>query len=155
MMERIPNISLNDSIWPEIAGLFPEMLPKAQLQPKLLWGRIMIQRFSSNVSPNSHELSDASWRSMKAGAHTGDIEKFIIRFIMTTFPRARQKGLDSATLLLENGVVDSVGVLELVGFLETEFGITITDEDLIPGNFQTVAQIGAFVQAKQGTGDAV
>jgi acyl carrier protein len=92
---------------------------------------------------------------MKAETNKGTIEESIIRFIRMNFPRARQKGLDSGTLLLENGVVDSVGVLELVGFLEAEFRITIADEDLIAGNFQTVAQIGAFVQAKQGTGDAV
>jgi acyl carrier protein len=92
---------------------------------------------------------------MTAETSKDAIEKSIIGFIKMNFPRARQKGLDSNTLLLENGVVDSVGVLELVGFLETEFGITIADEDLITGNFQTVAQIGAFVLTKQGTGGAV
>ena len=86
---------------------------------------------------------------------TKTIEDSIIRFILMTFPRARQKGLDSSMLLLENGVVDSIGVLELVGFLESEFGITVADEDLNADNFRTVEQIGAFVQAKQGTGDAV
>jgi acyl carrier protein len=88
-------------------------------------------------------------------AETGAIEESIVRFILATFPRAHQKGLDSDTLLLENGVVDSIGVLELVGFLETEFGIVVTDEDLTTDNFRTVAQIGAFVQVKQGAGDAV
>jgi acyl carrier protein len=83
------------------------------------------------------------------------IEDSIIRFILANFPRARQKELDSSMLLLENGVVDSIGVLELVGFLETEFGIVVADEDLIADNFRSVAKIGAFVQAKQGTRDAV
>ena len=88
-------------------------------------------------------------------AQTKAIEDCIIRFLLATFPRAHQKGLDSDTLLLENGVVDSIGVLELVGFLESEFGIAVTDEDLTADNFRTVAQIGAFVQVKQRTGDAV
>jgi acyl carrier protein len=88
-------------------------------------------------------------------AATKSIEESIIRFLLVTFPRAHQKGLDSNTLLLENGVVDSVGVLELVEFLEDEFGIAVTDEDLTAENFGTVAQIGAFVQTKQGSGDAV
>jgi len=88
-------------------------------------------------------------------AETKVIEDLIIRFILATYPRAHQKGLDSNTLLLENGVVDSIGVLELVGFLETEFGVAVADEDLNADNFRTVAQIGAFVQAKQGTGGGV
>jgi acyl carrier protein len=88
-------------------------------------------------------------------AETKAIEDSILNFLLVTFPRAHQKGLDSSTLLLENGVVDSIGVLELVGFLETEFGIAVTDEDLTADNFRTVAQIGAFVKARQGACDAV
>jgi|MudIll2142460700_1097286.scaffolds.fasta_scaffold2105142_1 acyl carrier protein len=83
------------------------------------------------------------------------VEESIIRFILATFPRAHQKGLDSGTLLLENGVVDSIGVLELVEFLENQFRIAVTDEDLTADNFRTVAQIGAFVLTKQCIGDAV
>ena len=98
-------------------------------------------------------LAEESKMCMKAEIKA--IEDSVIGFILANFPRARQKGLDSSMLLLENGVVDSIGVLELVGFLETEFGITVADEDLITENFRTVAQIGAFVQKKQGTRDAV
>jgi len=121
-------------------------LPKDGLQSKLLIA-------GPHRCGSAQKKLLATKKRMKA--ETKVIEDLIIRFILATYPRAHQKGLDSNTLLLENGVVDSIGVLELVGFLETEFGVAVADEDLNADNFRTVAQIGAFVQAKQGTGDAV
>ena len=51
--------------------------------------------------------------------------------------------------LLENGVVDSMGVLELVGFLESAFGIEVDDLDLIPDHFGSINAITDFVSAKK------
>ena len=45
--------------------------------------------------------------------------------------------------------MDSHGVMELVGFLEERYGISVADEDLSPENFESVANIGAFVERKQ------
>ena len=56
--------------------------------------------------------------------------------------------------LLESGTIDSVGVMQLVGFLETTYGIKVQDEDLMPDNFDTLAAIAAFVTRRQaGTRD--
>ena len=52
--------------------------------------------------------------------------------------------------LLSKGIVDSHGVMELVGFLEERYGITVGDEDLSPENFESVASIEAFVERKNG-----
>jgi hypothetical protein len=52
--------------------------------------------------------------------------------------------------LLSKGIVDSHGVMELVGFLEERYGITVGDEDLSPENFESVASIEAYVQRKNG-----
>jgi acyl carrier protein len=51
--------------------------------------------------------------------------------------------------LIEAGVIDSTGVLEMVGFLESEFGLKIADADIVPQNLDSIAAITAFVQRKQ------
>jgi acyl carrier protein len=50
--------------------------------------------------------------------------------------------------LLKNGFIDSLGILEVVAFLENEFRIAVSDDDLLPENFGSVQSITDFVQAK-------
>jgi acyl carrier protein len=51
--------------------------------------------------------------------------------------------------LLESGILDSVGVLSLVGFLERKYAITIPDEELMPENLDTIDAIAAFVTRRR------
>jgi acyl carrier protein len=51
-------------------------------------------------------------------------------------------------LLLENAVIDSLGIHQLVTFLESTYGIEIEDEDLVPENFETLATIASMVERK-------
>ena len=53
---------------------------------------------------------------------------------------------------LEAGIIDSTGVLELVGFLEATFGIAVADEELVPANLDSVDNVVRFVQRKAGDG---
>ena len=46
-------------------------------------------------------------------------------------------------------MIDSTGVLELVGFLEENFGVRIQDEDLVPENLDTIDNVVGFVTRKQ------
>jgi len=69
-------------------------------------------------------------------------------FIIQKFPLARKRGLHETDNLMENGVVDSLGVLELVGFMEREFSLSVSDEELTMDNFQSVQHIAAFIEAK-------
>jgi acyl carrier protein len=50
--------------------------------------------------------------------------------------------------LIENDLVDSTGILELVSFLEERFGIPIADADIVPTNLDSIARIAAFVARK-------
>jgi len=59
-----------------------------------------------------------------------------------------QSALDSSVSLLENGTMDSTGVLEVINFLEDEFGISVADEEMIPENLESVVNIVAFVNRK-------
>ena len=49
---------------------------------------------------------------------------------------------------LETGLIDSLGVAQLVAFVEAEFGVKVGEADLVPENFDSVARISAFVQAR-------
>ena len=51
--------------------------------------------------------------------------------------------------LLESGVIDSMGVLQLVAFLERTYGIKVEDDDLMPENFDTIGAIAAFIEERQ------
>jgi acyl carrier protein len=68
------------------------------------------------------------------------------RFLEESFPLVKKIGSDS--LLLGTGLLDSLGILEVVSFLEREFHIIVSDEELVPENFQTIKSIAAFVVQK-------
>ncbi len=46
---------------------------------------------------------------------------------------------------LETGIVNSLGVMELVQFVEEQFGIRVADEDVVPANFDSVNRLAAFI----------
>jgi acyl carrier protein len=73
-------------------------------------------------------------------------ETKVRRFLEESFPRVKKVGNDS--LLLGSGLLDSLGVLEVVTFLEREFHVAVSDDDLSPENFQTIQSIAAFVRRK-------
>jgi acyl carrier protein len=73
------------------------------------------------------------------------------QFILSELTQGRGiTEIDPNENLLSKGIIDSHGVMELVGFLEERFGITVADEDLSPENFESVASIDAFVARKNG-----
>ena len=67
------------------------------------------------------------------------------------FTQDQSKLADGASLLGQ-GVMDSTGVLELISFLEREFGITLADEEMVPENLDSVERICAFVERKKTAG---
>jgi acyl carrier protein len=58
--------------------------------------------------------------------------------------------IGDADLLIENGIIDSMGIMLLLGFLEENFSITIDGDELIPENFSTIATIATLVGKKVG-----
>jgi acyl carrier protein len=79
-------------------------------------------------------------------------------------PRVRIKGFivesffvddfSDAESFLRSGIIDSLGMLELVAFLEKEFGIKIADVELVPENLDSLARVCAFVERKRLIGNA-
>lgn len=56
--------------------------------------------------------------------------------------------VEADTSLIQSGLIDSLGMEELVSFLESTFGIEILDDDLLPDNFDTIASITALIEHK-------
>lgn len=53
--------------------------------------------------------------------------------------------------LLESGVIDSTGILELIEFLESDLGISVDDSETVPENLDTIANLTAFVARKSAS----
>ncbi len=78
-----------------------------------------------------------------------DIRKEIRTFISDNFLIGKNPAaLVDTGSLLELGIIDSTGVLELVGFLEEKFGMTVADEDLVPNNLDSVDNLVRFVESR-------
>lgn len=79
----------------------------------------------------------------------------IRRFILTSFLFSNDESqLKDDDSLLERGIMDSTGVLELVAFLESEFGLSVQDDELLPENLDSVSRIVAFAERKQPVSQA-
>lgn len=72
------------------------------------------------------------------------------QFVLENFYVADPAELTDEVSLVEGGYVDSTGVLELIGFVETEFGIKVADADTTPENLGSIARIAAFVDRQRG-----
>jgi len=55
--------------------------------------------------------------------------------------------------LLQRGVIDSMGVMELIAFLRSEFGVVVADEDITESNLGTLADIARYVSAHRSNGN--
>lgn len=75
------------------------------------------------------------------------IESFIVEEITGELAKG---SLPHDEDLLDADLIDSLGITELVAFLESNYGITVADEDLVPDNFRSVNGIVAFVSRKGG-----
>jgi acyl carrier protein len=76
------------------------------------------------------------------------VSTHIKAFIWQHFPLARTQKIVDADPLLEKGILDSLGILEVVTFIEHEFHISLNDSDLVPENFKSIECIAAFVKRR-------
>ena len=72
----------------------------------------------------------------------------IRNFIIENFLFGNANGLQDDTSFLEEGIIDSTGVLELVTFLEENFEIQVDDEELIPENLDSINNVTAYLEKK-------
>lgn len=77
-------------------------------------------------------------------------------FIVTSYlfgNAARTPGPDES--LVETSIVDSTGVLEMIEFLESEFGIKVLEEETVPSNLDSINRLCRYVESKQSVSPAV
>jgi acyl carrier protein len=77
------------------------------------------------------------------------VPAIVRQFIVEQFWVSDPAELTNETSLIEEGVVDSVAMLGMIVFLESEFGIDVEDEETIPENLESISRIAAFVARKQ------
>jgi len=76
------------------------------------------------------------------------IKTKIRSFVVENFLFGDDNGLKGDTSFLDEGIIDSTGVLELVTYLEEEFEIEVEDEELIPENLDSINNIAAYLEGK-------
>jgi acyl carrier protein len=82
------------------------------------------------------------------------IAESIRKFLTTNFYIADPEDLGNDASLLGRGIVDSTGILEVVAFLESEFGVSVGDDEMLPSNLDTIDNLAAFVERKRGVSAA-
>jgi len=77
------------------------------------------------------------------------VKREIKNYIVESFLYGQDDNtIDDDVSFLENGIIDSTGVLELVSFVQDTYGITVTDDELIPDNFDTLNKLELFIMKK-------
>lgn len=81
---------------------------------------------------------------------TMHLQSEIKRYIVDNFLYGQDDGnMNEDVSLLQRGIIDSTGVLELVSFVQEQYGITVTDDELVPDNFDSINKIADFISQKR------
>jgi len=86
--------------------------------------------------------------NLKLEKNLMDIKNKIRTFIVENFLFGKDEGLEDETSFLDEGIIDSTGILELVSFMEQEFHIKVEDEELIPENLDSIKNVVAYLKKK-------
>ncbi len=79
---------------------------------------------------------------------TPDIEREVHSFVISNFLFDQSVDLEPDDSLLDKGLIDSTGVIELVDFLEERYAIKVEDDEVIPGNLDSVRNVAKYVDRK-------
>ena len=77
-----------------------------------------------------------------------DLKEDIKAFVIENFLFGSDDGLEDTTSFMDEGIIDSTGILELIGFLEEEYSISVEDEELIPENLDSLNNVVAYLRRK-------
>jgi acyl carrier protein len=78
-----------------------------------------------------------------------NVQERVKQFIVENFYVSDPAELGDDTSLIQGGYVDSTGMLEVIAFLESEYGIKVADQETVPENLETIGRIGAYVGRKR------
>ena len=75
-------------------------------------------------------------------SHSATIRRFLIEEFLPDVP---EQDLDQDLDLIENGVIDSLGLLKVIAWIEDQFGISVEVDEMVPENFSSIERISALV----------
>jgi acyl carrier protein len=78
-----------------------------------------------------------------------EINQQVREFISSNFYVQDATALADDASLLEHGIIDSTGVLEVITFIEDTFGLTVEDKEMLPENLDSIERISSFVRRKK------
>ena len=78
-----------------------------------------------------------------------DLQAQVKQFLVKNFYVSDPAELTADTSLITGGYVDSTGMLEVIAFLEAEFGFAVADDETTPENLETIGRIAAFVERRR------
>jgi acyl carrier protein len=80
-----------------------------------------------------------------------NLKELLRKYINESFlPQAGLETFDDSDSFMEEGIVDSTGVLELLEFIEGEFGIKVEDEEVVPENLDSLKKLTLYIETKLG-----
>jgi len=83
---------------------------------------------------------------------TENTESTVRKFLVSSFGyRGATADLGADVPLLDQGILDSTAVLEIVQFFESDLGIQVADEEMVPDNFGSIASMVRYVERKKGS----
>ncbi|MCM2375135.1 acyl carrier protein [Aporhodopirellula aestuarii] len=74
----------------------------------------------------------------------------IQQWVIAHFPAAAQQNISIDDSLLDSGIVDSMGTLEIVEYLEDELGVEVSDDDMVADHFESVSSIAKYACTQLG-----
>lgn len=77
-----------------------------------------------------------------------EIKDQVRSFVTSNFYVADPTSLEDDASLLDRGIIDSTGVLEVIFFIEETFGITVEDSEMLPDNLDSIERIAKFIARK-------
>ncbi len=80
------------------------------------------------------------------------IEDQIREFILKNLYYGEDSFIGDADSFLETGVIDSMGVMELVAFVQSEFGLEVAQQEIVVENFDSIHKLANFVRSKLSPG---
>lgn len=73
----------------------------------------------------------------------------IKKFIISNYMKTKSAQIGDNDSFLEKGIIDSIGVIELVSFIQAKYGIKISPVDIIPENFDTLNNLERYIARKK------
>jgi acyl carrier protein len=77
-----------------------------------------------------------------------EIQAAVRDYLHQQFPAVRSREFSDSESLLQQGIIDSMGILEIVTFIESRYGLTLSDDELMSDHFESIASIAHLIDSK-------